>query len=139
MAIPRCWEITDCGRQKGGSRVHDLGESITSKKGLGHFCWTIAGTLSGKKARCTTAQQRGDCLQCEVYVLRHGFSDEEYARISASNFDHVADLLLHRDGGYARICPALRADGELAVESAVGQDTWRRIVEAIDASERRNW
>ena len=88
--------------------------------------------------QCTRAQLIGDCLKCEVYVLRHGFSDDEYVRISDSDINHAAKMLLVRDGKYARICPSLRSDGLFAVENLTGRDIWRRIVEAIDESERRS-
>ena len=128
MALPRCWEIRDCGREKGGSKVEELGECIASREGLGHFCWAIAGTLCGKEVEGTTARQIEGCLQCEVYILRHGYSDEEYARISDSDVGNLAELLLENSGEYARICPALKADGPLAVGTVVGRDIWKRIV-----------
>ena len=118
------------GRRTG--RMHRL------ERGLGHFCRAIAGTLCGKEVEGTTARQIEDCLQCEVYILRHGFSDEEYARISDSDVSQVAELLLEHGGEYARICPALRAEGLLAVGTVVGRDIWKRIVQAIDESERRD-
>lgn len=137
MTLPRCWEIIDCGRQKGGSKVDELGECIVSKEGFGLLCWAVAGTLCEGEVAGTAAQKKGDCLQCEVYVLRHGFSDDEYARISNSDIGHAAGLLSEHDGAYARIRPALRSDGPFSVETAAGRDIWRQIVTAIDEAERR--
>jgi hypothetical protein len=137
MALPRCWEIMDCGRQSGGSKVGELGVCNGSIEGLGYFCWAIAGTLCGEGAQCARAQRIGDCLKCEVYVLRHGYLDDDYARICDSDINHVAELLSRHHGEYARICPVLRSDGPLGVESAAGRDIWWRIVKSIDESELR--
>ena len=88
--------------------------------------------------QCTRAQLIGDCLKCEVYVLRHGAMDDEYAWTSDSDIDHAAGMLMKHDGEYARICSALRAVGPFAVESEAGRDIWRRIAKAVDESEHRD-
>ena len=52
--LENCWEILNCGRERGGPNVMELGECIAAKQGLGHSCWAIAGTLCGG-----TVQGRG--------------------------------------------------------------------------------
>jgi hypothetical protein len=64
-----CWEIKKCERQKGGKKVDELGECIASKKGMGHSCWAVAGTLCGGKIQGTHAQKIGYCTSCKVYHL----------------------------------------------------------------------
>ena len=62
-----CWEIIKCERHKGGKKVNELGECIASKKGMGHSCWAVAGTLCGGKIQGTHAQKNGYCTSCKVY------------------------------------------------------------------------
>ncbi len=69
--LKHCWEILNCNREKGGSKVTDLGECVASIEELGHSCWMIAGTLCGGKVQGTTAQKEHRCMQCEVYKLYH--------------------------------------------------------------------
>jgi len=138
MGLPRCWEIRDCGRQKRGPRVDELGECVASKMNVGHCCWAIAGTLCGGEIGGTTAHKLGDCQQCEVYILRHGIAGDENSGTSDSDIDQVAGMLMKNDGEYARICSALRAVGPFAVESEAGRDIWRRVTNAVDDSEARD-
>jgi hypothetical protein len=67
--LKNCWEIKNCGRNKGGSKVPELGECIASKERLGHSCWAIAGTLCGGTVQGTTAQKEKNCIFCEVHKL----------------------------------------------------------------------
>ncbi len=67
--LKNCWEIKECGREKGGCNEEELGECIASKKRLGHSCWAIAGTLCDGKASGTYAQKIEYCVFCEVYRL----------------------------------------------------------------------
>ena len=67
--LPNCWEIENCGREKGGHKVEELGECIASKEGLGHSCWAIAGTLCGGEVQGTVAQKIGYCTNCPVHKL----------------------------------------------------------------------
>ena len=64
-----CWEILNCGREKGGDKVEELGECVASKEGLGHSCWAVAGTLCGCEIQGTFAQRFGLCNVCEVFKL----------------------------------------------------------------------
>lgn len=69
MELLNCWEIKKCQRQKGGKKVHELGECIASKEEMGHSCWAVAGTLCGGKIQGTTAQKIKYCTSCEVYEI----------------------------------------------------------------------
>jgi len=83
MALQNCWEIKNCGREKNGIHVSDLGECVASKQGLGHSCWAIAGTLCGGEVQGTAAQKEGNCIVCDVYKLYnrlHGSMGKEVAR-----------------------------------------------------------
>ena len=71
MALPNCWEIKKCGREKDGNKVRELGECIASVEELGHTCWAIAGTLCGGVVQGTTAQKEKNCMACEVYKKYH--------------------------------------------------------------------
>lgn len=67
--LPNCWEITKCGREKGGDKVHELGECIASVEGLGHSCWAIAGTLCDGEVQGTVAQKLGYCTSCQIHKI----------------------------------------------------------------------
>lgn len=66
-SLQNCWEITNCGRHKGGLKEDELGECIASREGMGHSCWAIAGTMCGGVITGTAAQKRTTCLICQVY------------------------------------------------------------------------
>lgn len=67
--LPNCWEITNCGREKGGCREGELGECVASKQGMGHSCWAVAGTLGNGGDRCTLVQKFYICNICEVFHM----------------------------------------------------------------------
>jgi len=77
-----CWEIENCGREEGGSRVKELGECIASKEEMGHSCWIIAGTLCGGKVQGSLAQKNGFCTSCNVYKLYNRSSGKQGKEIS---------------------------------------------------------
>ncbi len=79
--LKNCWEILNCGREKGGSKVIELGECIAAKEGLGHSCWAIAGTLCGGAVQGTEAQKKPTCMMCGVYKLYHRISASKGNRI----------------------------------------------------------
>ena len=64
-----CWEILECGREKNGDKVNELGECIASIDAMGHSCWIAAGTLCGGKVQGTYAQKLGYCTTCDVYKI----------------------------------------------------------------------
>lgn len=59
----------ECGREKDGNKMTELGECIASRENLGHSCWAIAGTLCGGKVQGTMAQKLGYCTACKVHKL----------------------------------------------------------------------
>lgn len=69
--LKNCWEIKNCGRQKGGAKVSERGICVAASEGMGHSCWAIAGTLCGGKVQGTVAQKEQNCMQCEVYKFYH--------------------------------------------------------------------
>jgi hypothetical protein len=68
MGLLNCWEYHNCERQKGGSKVAELGECVASEKKLGKSCWAIAGTLCKGETQGDVAQKMGNCMFCEVYL-----------------------------------------------------------------------
>jgi hypothetical protein len=74
-----CWEILQCGREEGGTKVEELGRCLATKDGLGNgvnagkcsgrICWAIAGTLCGGEVQGTFAKKRKSCLLCPMYLL----------------------------------------------------------------------
>ncbi len=68
MVLKNCWEIKECGREKGGLREADLG-SCPACPDRGHSCWTVTGTLCGGEVQGTFAQKEMNCLRCQVYQL----------------------------------------------------------------------
>ena len=69
--LKTCWELMECGRGKGGRKERALGECVASKEGLGHSCWTIAGTLCRGRVQGTFAEKEGICIHCQVFRLYH--------------------------------------------------------------------
>lgn len=81
--LPNCWEIKNCGREKGGAREGELGECTASREGMGHSCWAVAGTFSGGEIQCTVAEKFYICNICEVFHMynrRHGSRKKEVIR-----------------------------------------------------------
>ncbi len=72
MATPKnCWELKKCGREKGGTKVVEMGVCPASP-GHGRDCWMVAGTFCGGKVQGTFAQKRGTCMTCEWYKAVKG-------------------------------------------------------------------
>ncbi len=79
MQKMNCWEFKMCGRQAGGSHVHDLGVcpvSIESKldgihdgRNGGRACWVVAGTYCGGEVQGTFAAKYHNCEKCDFYRL----------------------------------------------------------------------
>ena len=69
MQLLNCWEIKKCGRQKGGNKINELGECLASRKGMGHSCWAVAGTMCAAEIQCTNAKKIRFCTLCEVYEI----------------------------------------------------------------------
>ncbi len=65
--LPNCWEIINCGREKNGLNEAEKGECIVSKSGMGHSCWAVAGTYSGKEVQCVAVKEVIFCSSCRVH------------------------------------------------------------------------
>lgn len=72
-----CWEFKKCGREPGGSKVHELGVCPTAVEtaldGLhggvnaGRACWAVAGTFCGGEPKGTYAKKLKDCSKCDFH------------------------------------------------------------------------
>lgn len=79
MGKLNCWEFKKCGREQGGSKVHELGvcpaalcveaHGLNKGKCGGRACWAIVGTLCGGKVQGTFAMKFKNCRECEFYKL----------------------------------------------------------------------
>ena len=99
MGLQPCWEITGCGRQKGGDKVGELGECVASRMGFGHSCWGLGGTLCGGAVQGAAAQKEGNCMGCEVYAMYNpitGSRKDEVAAQHPDEYDHYMELLRER-------------------------------------------
>jgi hypothetical protein len=82
-----CWEFKKCGREQGGSHIHELGicPAATSEKldGLhggmngGRACWFVVGTLCNGDVQGTYAKKYRSCIYCDFYKA---VKEEEYSR-----------------------------------------------------------
>ncbi|MBF0350465.1 MAG: hypothetical protein HQM11_05505 [SAR324 cluster bacterium] len=72
-----CWQHFQCGRERGGKKVDELGECPASTIYLGHgindgknggrICWSVVGTLCGGKVRGSYAQKIDNCQKCDFF------------------------------------------------------------------------
>ena len=91
-----CWEIKQCGREYGGTKVTELGEcpASTEKRlhgihggnNAGRACWVVAGSMCGGKIQGTYAEKYDNCTLCDFYMK---VKSEEYA-----DFKMTSSLLL---------------------------------------------
>lgn len=73
-----CWEVRQCGRERGGSKVNELGVCPVSEAeayhgvnvGLnaGRFCWAVTATLCGSRTQGTLADKASACMACAFYL-----------------------------------------------------------------------
>ena len=85
MLKKNCWEVNNCGREQGGTKVKELGvcpASVETKldgvhhgKNAGRTCWVVAGTLCHSEPQGTFAQKNLKCEECAFY---HQVRKEEY-------------------------------------------------------------
>jgi len=88
MGLKNCWEIKNCGRESGGSRVDQLGvcpaasdmtcNGVNGGVNGGRACWAVAGTLCHGEIQGTFAQKRLSCYTCEVYRLIKAEAGESF-------------------------------------------------------------
>ena len=77
MSKKNCWEFKKCGREPGGSHVHDLGicpaarelrlDGVHHGRNGGRACWVVAGSLCGGEIQGTFAQKFNNCSTCDFY------------------------------------------------------------------------
>jgi hypothetical protein len=61
-----CWEFKKCGREKGGSKMKELG-ICPAYPDHGKNCWLVAGTFCGGKVQGVFAQKHATCMVCDWY------------------------------------------------------------------------
>ena len=61
-----CWEHKNCGREKNGENVDELGICPAYPE-HGKRCARVVGTLCGGEVQGTFASKLTDCLKCEFY------------------------------------------------------------------------
>lgn len=77
MQTVNCWEFMNCGRERGGAKIGELGlcpvaeaESLDGLNGGtngGRACWCVAGTLCRGQVQGTFAQKFRNCLACMFF------------------------------------------------------------------------
>ncbi len=91
-----CWEIKQCGRERGGNKTAEFGECPASKEKLGHTCWAIAGTFCGGKVQGTAAQKMKNCMICDVYKLYNRSSGSKKAEVCPDEKERYRALMQTR-------------------------------------------
>jgi len=86
-----CWEFKKCGREPGGTQVHDLGicPATTEKRfdgvhegtNAGRTCWILAGTLCSGEVQGTFARKYKTCEACDFYIM---VREEEFPKFQLS-------------------------------------------------------
>lgn len=86
-----CWEFKQCGREPGGTHVHDLGvcpaaveerlDGVHHGKNGGRSCWVLAGTLCKGMVQGTFAQKYKNCEICDFYK---SVKEEEFPKFMLS-------------------------------------------------------
>ena len=67
MSNSPCWEVKNCGRERGGSHALDLGVCPAYSEDAGDACWLVAGTFCGGNVQGTYAEKEKNCMTCEVF------------------------------------------------------------------------
>lgn len=77
MSKKNCWEIKNCGREPGGSKINELGVCVAASNNTsdgkndginaGRYCWRIAGTFCGGKVQGDMGSKIMDCVECDFF------------------------------------------------------------------------
>jgi hypothetical protein len=77
MEKKNCWEDRNCGREKGGINVTEMGEcpayvdnnftGFNDGEGAGRYCWRVAGTFCGGEVQGEMASKIINCIDCEFF------------------------------------------------------------------------
>ncbi len=72
-----CWEVKNCERQSGGSKIDEFGtcpaalarihHGKNGGKNAGRYCWKIAGTLCKGEVQGTWAKKMMNCAGCDFF------------------------------------------------------------------------
>ena len=89
---PNCWEAKKCGREPGGSKVHEFGvcpaateaklDGSHGGKNAGRSCWVVAGTLCKGEVQGTFARKFENCEKCDFYLQ---VREEEFPHFTYSS------------------------------------------------------
>ena len=90
MSMPNCWDLLNCGREKNGANVGELGQCPASIKDYGHSCWGVAGTLCGGEVQGSAAKKKQTCMTCEVYKKYHHATGTDRKRLMGEHPDEIA-------------------------------------------------
>ncbi len=88
-----CWEILECGREKGGHQESEFGECVVSKEDMGHSCWAVAGTFCLGEVQGSVAQKLGYCSSCDVHRLYNRSTGSKGNEIRAHHPDEESRYL----------------------------------------------
>ena len=97
--LKHCWEIKNCGRQRGGEKVHELGV-CKAYPNNGHSCWVVAGTFCKGEVQGTFAKKYKQCMVCEVYKLystSFGFKKDDFKEEFPEEFDKCQNFFIKQN------------------------------------------
>ena len=79
MALQNCWEFKQCGRQRGGPKVRELGvcpaaktraaDGLNGGTNAGRICWAVSGTFCGGEVQGSFAHKRLNCMTCDFFAV----------------------------------------------------------------------
>ena len=96
LDLPNCWEIRNCGREKGGKDVSQFGECPVSEVNMGHSCWVVAGSFHDGEPYCPIVKYEGlACTQCEVFNL--------YCRTGCPNGQVIKEKFPEEEKNYLKL------------------------------------
>lgn len=77
MKKVNCWKFKKCGREPGGTHVHDHGvcpaatetrlDGVHGGRNAGRACWVVAGTMCKGEVQGIFARKYLDCVICDFY------------------------------------------------------------------------
>jgi len=68
--LKNCWEIRQCGREKGGIHESLHGQCPASRLNMGHSCWAVAGSFHNGTPFCPRVRDEGEkCTGCKIFQM----------------------------------------------------------------------
>ncbi len=98
IMLKPCWEITKCGREEGGDKVHEFG-FCKAYPNHGHSCWIVTGTCCDNEVQGNFVGKFRKCFNCEVYKLystTSGSKKEEFQKEFPEEFKVCQDFFLNQ-------------------------------------------